>query len=315
MSDFFDDLSRFKDQALYLFHNPNYIKMELMNDHQLLVEVIGIILLACLILLALLKPTPTLEETQPKSTDVRKKSAAPAPTSPKRARPEPKNTTPRNKEEQKSWIKRNPPSIHELSVEEEQALNEAIAIAGKQALAEMTGAPHQAEFFPNNEAHEAAKKMFARQKNEAGAESNAPVSKQEFLILYFMAPRSHAFENEPLFQLLRKLGLQLNDHRVFEYCEGEAVQFYVSSALKPGHFDLHSLNASVPGVSFVLDLQNVQDGQAAFNAMLMILHQVSENLRGDILDEYRQRLTQSSISAYMARIKSFSHLKSDKDKQ
>ncbi len=315
MPDFFDALSRFKDQALYLLHHPNYIKMELMNDHQLLVEVVGIILLAFLILLALLKPTPAIEVAQPpKSAEAGKKSTPSAPPPAKRTRPEPKNT-PSRKEEPKSWIKRSPPSIHELSAEEEQALNEAIAIAGKQALAEMTGAPHQAEFFPNNEANEAAKKMFARQKNEANAQDPSPVSKLEFIILYFMAPRSHAFENETLFQLLRQLGLQLNDHRVFEYVEGEIVQFYVSSALKPGHFDLHSLNASVPGVCFVLDLKNVPDGQTAFNAMLRILHQVSEHLRGDILDEYRQRLTQSSISAYMARIKSFSHLNSEEDRQ
>ena len=128
-----------------------------------------------------------------------------------------------------------------------------------------------------------------------------------------MAPRSHYFENDTFFQLLRELGFFLNDQHVFEYKEGAETQFYVSSALKPGHFDVHSLNAAVPGLSFILDLKNLQNGKAAFNKMLTVIHELSQNLKGDILDEYRQRLTQNSISSYMARIKSFNHLQITKE--
>lgn len=296
MSDYYDQLGHFKDQVVYLFQNPSYVKSELANDHQLLVEVIGVVLLTCLLLLALFKPaTPTAL-----SDSESKESAPPSPLTPKKMQPS---------AEPQAWIKRERPSIHELSQEEEQALNQAMALAGKQALAEATGTPHQAEFFQTNEPAEAAKKMFARQKKEAKNTTEAqPPSKLEFIILYFMAPRSLSFKNETFFQLLRELGLSLNDQRVFEYQEGPEVQFYVSSALKPGHFDLQTLNASVPGLSFVLDLKNLQNAQSAFNRMLEIIHTLSQNLKGDILDESRQRLTQTSVSTYMARIKAFTHL-------
>ena len=304
MSNFYYQMTHFKEQIVYLFQNPSYVKTELMNDHQLLVEVVGIVLLICLLLLALFKPTPKSTESDTIAIPESKKAPSPpSPTIKKTQTMEPQ-----------AWIKRAPPSIHELSIEEEQALNQAMAIAGKQALAEVTGAPHQAEFFPSNEATEAAKKMFARQKSETQAAPPQATSKLEFIILYFMAPRSQFFENELLFQLLRDLGLSLNDQRVFEYQEGSEVQFYVSSALKPGHFDVHSLNAAVPGLSFVLDLKNLQNAKVAFNKMLTILHDISEHLKGDILDEYRQRMTQNSISTYMARIKSFSHLQYDESK-
>ena len=303
MSDFYYQMTRFKDQVIYLFQNPGYVKTELTSDHQLLVEVIGIILLICLLLLALLKPTSTSTESANASTLLE-------------ADPEAKKATPLSTttikkaqtSESQAWIKREPPSIHELSIEEEQALNQAMAIAGKQALAEVTGAPHQAEFFQSNEASEAAKKMFARQKTNMQAPPSQPASKLEFIILYFMAPRSQFFENSVVFQLLRDLGLALNDQRVFEYKEGSEVQFYVSSALKPGHFDVHSLDAAVPGLSFILDLKSLQNGKTAFNKMLGILHELSQHFKGDILDEYRQRMTQNSMSTYMARIKSFGHI-------
>ena len=175
MSNLYNQIMHFKDQVLYLLQNPGAVKTELANDHQLLVEVIGIALLLFLLLLALFKPTPTeIPVTLPTPKKAEPPSAAPA----KKGRAEPQ-----------AWIKRAPPSIHELSLEEEQALNQAMIIAGKQALAEVNGAPHQAEFFQSNDAAEAAKKMFARQKidlqNEAAAAAQ-DLSKSDFVILYFM---------------------------------------------------------------------------------------------------------------------------------
>ncbi len=302
MADFADQITYFKNQVISLFQNPSYVKAELNNNHPLLVEVIGILLVVCLLVLALFKPStsPTLKSPalpeKPPAADI----------------PTPKTKPPKKQNppaEPQAWIKREPPSIHELSQEEEQALNQAMAIAGKQALAEATGAPHQAEFFQNNDPSEAAKKMFARQKKEEQQDGfPPPVEKREFILLYFMAPRSHIFENSMLFPLLEQAGLTLNEQHVFEYREGAQILFYVSSALKPGTFDLHSLHASTPGLSFVLDLPNLQEGKIAFNKMLALIHTLSLELKGDVLDEYRQRLTQTTINSYLARIKAFQQI-------
>lgn len=224
-----------------------------------------------------------------------------------------------------------PPPIQELSLEEEQALNQAIALAGKQALAEFTGAPHQTEFFHHDEASEAAKKMFARQKDEGKSSDmeaylltteSEPVSFQpknqplevirppqnDFIMLYFMPPRSQAFEAEALFHLFQDQGLAFNEQCVFEYTDAQGLEFYVASALKPGLFDLRNPHDVIPGLSFVIDLQTVQNGKHAFQTMLKYIDIFSQTLKGDLLDENRQRLNQSTINAYLTRIRSFTHL-------
>jgi FtsZ-interacting cell division protein ZipA len=289
MTNLLEPITHFKDQIAYLFQHPAYVKTELANNPPLLIEVIGILLLLFLLFLALMKPSSSEEKAPPSS-------ASPQPANP----PLSTQKTPLPEKAPQAWIKREPPSIHELSPEEEQALNQAMVIAGKQALAEVTGAPHQAEFFPHNDASEAAKKMFARQKNNT---PEPTLSKQEFVLLYFMAPRSHVFDHEPLFATLNQMGLFMNSQHVFEYQENGQTQFYVSSALKPGTFDLQKINASTPGLSFILDLKTTKNGQIAFHKMLETLHTLSQTFKGDILDEHRQRLTQNHINASLAKIK------------
>ena len=133
-------------------------------------------------------------------------------------------------------------------------------------------------------------------------EESAP-SPLEFIMIYFMAPRSQAFVGEELFHTLRNLGLQLNDQHVFEYTDVNGLTFYVTTAMKPGHFDVHRLNYFVPGISFVLDLKTSVNPQMAFNKMLATVHDISQILKGDILDEQLKRLTQGSVHQYLSRVK------------
>lgn len=199
-----------------------------------------------------------------------------------------------------------PTPLHDLTEEEEQALQEAMSVAGKQALAEATGEPHQTEIFQSSQAQDAAKKIFAGQKRtqeELDAEAIAKISPLEFIMIYFMAPRSQAFESAALFSTLERAGLTLTEQHVFEYNDDEGLQFYVASAVKPGYFDLQHEHYSVAGISFVLDLATAQNPQSAFNKMLSCIHEITQSLRGDILDDKRERLTQASIHQFMARIK------------
>lgn len=302
-----------RDTILFFWHNPAALKEVLLNNHQLLIE-LGAILIIVMILLGtlLIKPQKrkTILKTNPapqkKVLSTSEKTFGSIPTEQKKKVP---LAPPVNPPARSAVKKPESAPIFELSEEEERALQEAMAVAGKQALAEVTGEPHQTEIFQSSQAGDAAKKIFAGQKR-SGTSENLPqeektgkLSPAEFIMIYYMAPRSHAFEGEEVFALLRDLGLTLNDQHVFECNNEQGLQFYVSSAVKPGHFDIHRLHYRIPGIAFVLDIMSVADPEATFNDMLRCIHQFSQILRGDILDENRQRLTQSNIHQYTARIK------------
>ncbi len=306
-------LYNLKDSLGFYWQNPSSLKALLEANPLLLLEVIAIILVIALLLTILFRPFPKKEldlTAAQKTRPLPKQKTALGPDKPARPLKKPPATK----------IPASPapkppaaPVIQELSPEEELALHEAMAVAGKQALAEVTGAPHQIEFFPNDQATLAAKKMFARQKEKqptepASATKQAVPTPVTLVMFYFMAPRSHVFEGPVLFEQFHALGLTLNEHHVFEYNDENGLQFYVASALKPGTFDLHNTHYHTPGLSVMIDLQTTVDGKAALNKLLAFIHELSSSLKGDLLDSNRQRLTQNTINAYMAKIKSYAHL-------
>ena len=301
---FLDHLYSFRDEIVFFWNNPGVLKTELLSNHQLLLEVIAAVVVLLLLLYVLFKPAKPKVPKSTTATTISQHKKTPA---------TPKTFSNALIEQQKkepsirpaTITKKAPPPIHELSEDEEHALKEAMALAGKQALAEVSGEPHQAEIFQNTHASDAAKKIFGRSKQElkSQAQETEEVSAIEFIMIYFMAPRSQAFVNAELFTMFSKLGLVLNDQNVFEYVEHAETLFFVTSAIKPGPFDVQNPNAAVPGILFVLDLKACSNPQAAFNKMLGLLDQTSMVLKGDILDESRKRLTQGSIHQYLARIK------------
>jgi FtsZ-interacting cell division protein ZipA len=325
--DFLDKLYRFRDQMVFYWNNPSVLKEMFQAHHQTWIAAAACFVVLMALLVIVLKPSRKKEENG-------KVAATPAieknpflsgytlPVTVEKVHAK-SRLKPSKKEEPHFLIKedhthavtKKEPHLQELTLEEEQTLNEAMARAGKEALAEYIGEPHQIEFFHTDAAVEAAKKMFARQREaeeEVQAQATkARISRLDFVMLYFMAPRSQVFDGETLFQLFRELGLELNDDRVFEFVDEEGLQFYVASAIKPGYFDLHHIHYTTPGLSFVIDLKTVRNGKAALRKMLQCIHDVSEMLKGDILDDHRQRLTQNTINAYMAKIKSFISLQHD----
>lgn len=321
-SSFLNKLYLIRDQVLFFWQNPNVLKTEMMANQQTLLEfLLALLVLIFLVFILFKKPGKKTAQVQEKSaakgveTDTLPLSGQPTPKTFSKALLESQKREPafptRSGRQPAKKVEQS--QVQDLTEEEERALKTAMNIAGKQALAEITGEPHQTEIFQNSQASDAAKKIFAGQTHkkenadtDLGLENAGPTPGAfEFVMLYFMAPRSQAFEGEELFSVLRDLGLRLNDAHVFEYVEADEVQFYVSSALKPGHFDMHRLNYKLPGVSFVLDLGALTYPEKSFQTMLTCIHELSQILKGDILDEFHQRLTQANIYQYMARIRSF----------
>ena len=119
-----------------------------------------------------------------------------------------------------------------------------------------------------------------------------------------MAPNSQTYKASNLLKLFESLNLYLNADHVFEYVDQQGLEFYIASALKPGTFN-STTQDEIPGLSFVLDLLNVQDALDAFNKMLIFNDALSKKLKGDILDEQRQRMTTATMNEYLKRIKDF----------
>ncbi len=326
-----DQLYVFFDDIQALWSNPGLVLQRLQSDHILLLEVVAAFVVLLFLLYVLFKPTKKNKELMVSST-VQKANERIVASKPKEPKIElPKDSVPktvkavqeegRQKQLAKQQVEGNvvapnephEPSWQELSNDEEAALTEAMQNAGKQALAEIKGAPHQVAFFEDeNAARDAAKKMFSKMKIDANDASlmqmplkkAPPAPRLDFLMLYYMAPRSQPYKVFNLFNIFESFNLTFNDSQVFEYEDQQGLQFYIASALNPGTFD-SDRQGEVVGLSFVLDLQSVQDARGAFNKMLIFIDALSKQLPGDILDGQRQRLTTLTMNEYLARIKNF----------
>lgn len=336
-----DQLYSFRDQLQGFVDNPHAFMQQLQSNHVLLVEVMGVAFLVLFLLYLLLKPSvkvrpkksvavvqdaaPTVQKANARSASKEKATAPNVVVSGRQAnvnktvkavQEEARQQEARQKQEllalQEAEAEKEKVRLQELSQEEELALAKAIEEAGQLALAEVAGEPHQTEFFEKEGlAETAAKSMFAKPKEDVLVDESpmqVPLKKttaprMDFLMLYYMAPRSQAYSVVELFNLFDDFSLRFNSDHVFEFTDDEGVQFYLASALKPGAFALDPL-AQVPGLSFVLDLNKVEHPRAAFGKMLKFIDELTHHLKGDVLDERRQRMTTSTMNEYLARIKS-----------
>jgi cell division protein ZipA len=122
-----------------------------------------------------------------------------------------------------------------------------------------------------------------------------------------MAPRNTFFYGRDMVQDLERFGLSYGRHGIYHYVNpnGET-EFSVALAVEPGYFDLENIDSvTTPGVIFFMDLHQNSEPKQAFKRMLSTVHEVASHLGGDILDHRRQRLTQASVTEYLARIKGF----------
>lgn len=331
-----DQLYNFRDAVQNLWNNPHALLDELRSNHILLVEVLAVLVVFVVFLYILIKPSKK-KQTQRAAVRASTLQKASSRVEVKEALKEPKLELPvqkdtviktvkavqeeaRQRQIQKQQETRAKEKVEgpwqDLTTDEERALAEAMETAGKQALAEVGGAPHQVEFFEEESAaRDAARKMFSKTRTEVEDASamQMPLKKAaatprlDFLMIYYMAPRSQTYKVFNLFKIFEDFNLYFNEDSVFEYSDQQGLQFYIASAIKPGTFDV-SRQGDIPGLSFIIDLQRVSDGRGAFNKMLIFIDALSKQLKGDILDERRQRMTTPIMNEYLARIKSFNNI-------
>lgn len=204
--------------------------------------------------------------------------------------------------------------------EEERRLRAEIRRAGQQAVASSYGEAQQSEInfgskgVDGGDWNDIVKASYQKRigANPQAAKMQAPPTPSErqategFLLLYLMAPRSTEFNGQSVLYTLRRQGLQLTDHHVFEsHVAQEGTLYYVGSVIPPGTFDMDKMHDfSTPGLTFTIDLNDCPYPKQALNEMLKVVHEAQQRLGGDVLDDRRQRLNHASLSEYYARVKS-----------
>lgn len=202
---------------------------------------------------------------------------------------------------------------HDIAPEVQEELDRA----AEKALAASRGEPHQVELpFEDEEVvwDDVVKTTFEKRMQKMPEGVPVAMSKpepaiaqavNEFVVLNVIAPRSTTFRGSDIIEILDAQGMKFGKHGIYHgYAEDGEIEFSVASVMEPGYFDLSNIQKfSTPGLSFFLDLGRVASPKSSFKRMLTVVHEVSRRLGGDILDERRQRLTQASVSEYLARIK------------
>ena len=131
------------------------------------------------------------------------------------------------------------------------------------------------------------------------AEKQPTVSK--LVILHVMAKRPRMFNGSDIVGIAREFGLEYDQMNVFhkkvKRRGGKRAMYSIVNAVKPGTFDLDRMDKfETPGISFVMSLPGPEKGLKAFNIMMEAAKKTAERLRGDLLDESRNRLNSQAIT-------------------
>ncbi|MDZ7808827.1 MAG: cell division protein ZipA [Arhodomonas sp.] len=123
---------------------------------------------------------------------------------------------------------------------------------------------------------------------------------EKIVVINVMAAADARFEGTELLEALEAQGLRFGDHGIFHrYVEGprgKVPEFSVANILKPGWFDIDSMEGfETPGVAMFMRLPGPFDAVDAYEEMLAAARGLAERLGGHLLDGRRCDLTHQSI--------------------
>jgi cell division protein ZipA len=146
---------------------------------------------------------------------------------------------------------------------------------------------------------------------KAAIAPKAKPAPRDVIIISVMARESAGFAGAAMLEILLANGLRYGHRSIFHRYTGEEREeeslFSVANAVKPGTFDLNSMESfHTPGITLFLPLPS-PGGKAleAFDAMLATARAVAEQLNGDLRDDQRSALTGQIVEHYRQRIRDF----------
>jgi len=143
--------------------------------------------------------------------------------------------------------------------------------------------------------------IFYKSKGKQPSQFTLPLKReteQKLIVLHLNTEKG--FSGNSLVNMMQKYGLVLGEKKVFEkrfnHFSEQHVLFYVANMHEPGTFESIKIDSlQMNGLTFIMQLPVAIDGIKALNIMLQLSQDISERLKGVVLDEERNILTAKSI--------------------
>jgi len=148
---------------------------------------------------------------------------------------------------------------------------------------------------------------------QEGSDSGAVAVEELILVLHVTAPEEMVFVGADLFSALEEIGLRFGEGGIFhcyqELEEGEQGPplFSVANILEPGTFEPGEPGEqfTTPGVVLFMRAPGPQPARATIETMLLKSQQLAQLLGGEVRDQNRNPLTESSIQSMLDRATAF----------
>ncbi|WP_428357472.1 cell division protein ZipA C-terminal FtsZ-binding domain-containing protein [Methyloprofundus sp.] len=136
--------------------------------------------------------------------------------------------------------------------------------------------------------------------SEHHAVAAKPATKQplpSLLQLSIVAKSAPGFSGIQLLDALEDVGLVYGSVQVFEKLDDlNQVDYAVASMAEPGTFPEDGWeNYVCPGITFFLQPREVEDAAQVFDEMIVTIGELSAVLKGDVLDQNQQGLTEDTL--------------------
>jgi len=141
--------------------------------------------------------------------------------------------------------------------------------------------------------------ILAEAMNKADEPLSEPPTKQlpALLQLHLVAKNPEGFKGLQLVQAFERVGLVYGSVKVFERLDAQnRVDYAVASMAAPGVFPGDNWESYyTPGISFFMQPRELDDVKAVFNDLVNTAGQLSALLKGDLVDENHQSLTEEIL--------------------
>lgn len=161
---------------------------------------------------------------------------------------------------------------------------------------------------PGGMGRTAAEATAARWEDEDTADAGDSSEKpgETIVVIHLRARREEGIHGPELVKAAKQVGLRFGEMNIFHYrVHGEAL-FSLANMVKPGWFDMEQIeDFYTPGVTLMMPLPGPRKGSTALNTLLMCVHQLSQSLDAEPLDEDHNPLNYEKLHALQEDVEAF----------
>jgi len=132
---------------------------------------------------------------------------------------------------------------------------------------------------------------------------------EEVIVMNVFSRDGSGFNGSDLMRVILACGMRYGEMDIFHREEegaGAAIQFSMANLVKPGTFNLDSMDDfSTPGVSFFLSLPGPKNSMKALDYMYETAQCVVKNLNGELKDEMHSAMTSQTIEHSRQKVRDF----------